>query len=95
MHEATLDLDELSVGGAQLLHQVGVCLMWLPITAGVEVYSGVARLWPRMDREVRFLDDDDAADSLGREAVEGRCDDRRVGGERCALHGLFDVLKIV
>jgi hypothetical protein len=62
---------------------------------GKDVHGGVPILGPRVDGQVRFRDDDDAAYSVGVEQVKHALYDGCSAGDRRFFHDLLDSVRII
>jgi hypothetical protein len=97
--DAALELDHGGAGRPQLLDEiVGGRLRLEDIAAGEHVDGGVAILRPGVDGEVRFGNDDDAADAERIELVEHHVHDGRLRAlgrlDHGRLHGLEAVERL-
>jgi hypothetical protein len=90
MHE-----HQLEGACAQASEQLLVSQLRHAVSACVEVDRGVATFGPSMDRQMRFLNNNDTAHALWREHVERRCHDCSSRGDGCTLHQDLNEVQIV
>src|ERR1700712_4226142 len=95
MREPAIDRDDLGSLGAQTLCEGFVGKLGNGIAAGEEIYRSVAMLWPRVDREMRFFDNDHAGDAMWLKRLEYRCDDVGAGCLGSLVHQRFNTFQVI
>lgn len=90
MHTSTDD-QELHSSGLEAVFEDFYGFVNVDCASAVEeIDGGVAVLWPGVDSEVRFLDDDGTGDAVGFEFVEVLGDDGGFSGFSGGHHGFAD-----
>src|SRR5439155_2932358 len=95
-NQSAFEFDERRLTGLELLHEeLGRDFWGERLAAGEDVHRGVPMFGPGMYRDVRFGDDDDAADAEGTELVEVGADDGGLRDPGRGDHDLFHSLYII